>query len=368
WGLKLLMGTRDAQQDENVTPIFGLSEVRLRPIVERIAREPVASFTVTIDHKVEGHRGYSAEKLIPTFHYPTKSGPTRSTTVFVKWFHQPGLHEAHHYANLEKQHAPIPRMYGTLTDTDQREMIFLEYLDPIDDLHPFHRFQNGTEGFLQFLGLAARFNAVQLEGEYASRLPRRDIARDLQGVGSVLDRIWDSALKGDLGNPIKKLCSSSRDKLPSLKVLADSVVDPIGKMELGLGHNDFYPDSAAWRRETRELLALDLESVGFAPRFYDVARWVGAPDDVQTRCLPRQELAEHYLQEYARWGGTPVPIDEFLKDTQILWMAQALTMLGWRLRRAQDGRVDWTDDREEGRRVFRDDLHRQLSILLGEVS
>ena len=32
--------------------------------------------------------------------------------------------------------------------------------------------------------------------------------------------------------------------------------------------------------------------------------------------------------------------------------------------RALDGKVDWTDDREEGRRVFREELHKTLSALL----
>ncbi len=56
---------------------------------------------------------------------------------------------------------------------------------------------------------------------------------------------------------------------------------------------------------------LDLESVGFAPRFYDVAPWLGAPDGVRPRCRPRSELAEHYLTEYARWGGCAVPVAQF---------------------------------------------------------
>lgn len=138
-------------------------------------------------------------------------------------------------------------------------------------------------------------------------------------------------------------------------------------METGLAHTDFYPENTGWRRETGELLMIDLEFVGFAPLFYDVAGWIGAPDNIQKRCCPRRELAQYYLEQYARWGGCPVPLEQFLEDTRILWMASEFKMLGWRLGRALDGCVDWTDNREEGRRVFRDELQRDLSILLQQV-
>ena len=101
----------------------------------------------------------------------------------------------------------------------------------------------------RFLGVAARFNAIQPCAEYADRLPHRDIAQDLTKAPATLERIWNYGCKGQLGAPLQRLCCGSRDKLPRLQRLSAELVDPITQMEVGLAHNDFYPDSTGWRRE-----------------------------------------------------------------------------------------------------------------------
>lgn len=355
-----LKHTKD--DNEKVTPVFGLTKSQLQPVVDNIAGETVTSFDIGIEHQVKGHYGYGAEKVIPTFSYTTKSGGKGKVTIFIKHFHAPERTEAHHYVYLNRQQAPIPKMYGALTDSDQREIIFLEYLKPIDDLHPFHQFFSDLDRFQKFLAVAARFNAIKLLGKYATQLPRRDIGQWL--MESRLDSIWKHACKGELGDTIKQICSSSVDKLPRLEMLASKLIEPIKRMDIGLNHNDFYPDSTGWRRDTNELLILDLETVGFAPRFYDVARWLGIPDDIQPRCCPRRELAQYYLKQYKYWGDSYVSIHQFIEEISILCMAQTFNMLWFRLRRALDGKVDWTEDRDEGRRIYREDLYKNLSFLL----
>lgn len=113
--------------------------------------------------------------------------------------------------------------------------------------------------------------------------------------------------------------------------------------------------------------AARLEGVRLAPRFSDVARWLGAPDAIQPRCLPREELARHYLAAYARWGGSAVPLVQFLEETRLLCLKDTLKMLPFAFNRALDGGVDWTRDREEGRRLYRDEVYGQLTILLREI-
>ena len=361
-----IMGASNIQTSDDITPVFRLTKSQLKPIIDNIVSDKtVESFDVSIKHQVQGYYGYQAEKVIPTFTYTTTTGHTGKVTVFVKWFYREGPAEAHNYAYLTKHQAPIPRMYGTLTNREQREMLFLEYLDPITDSE---RFLNDFEQFHQFLALAACFNAIQPSREYAAQLPHHDIDRSLTEAVSVLNSIWDYGCKGELGNALKKFCSGREDRLSRLQTLAKRLIEPVTQMETGLAHTDFYPENTGWRRETEELLMLDLEFVGFAPRFYDAAGWIGAPDDIQHRCRPREELAQYYMKQYTRWGGCPVPLEQFLEDTRILWMASELRMLGWRLGRALDGRVDWTEDRDEGRRVLREGLHEDLSILLRQTS
>ena len=138
-------------------------------------------------------------------------------------------------------------------------------------------------------------------------------------------------------------------------------------MSTGLIHSDIYPENTGWRRETGELLILDLEWIGFGPRFYDAASLLGAPDDQQPHFRRRDKLAQYYMEEYVRWGGEAIPLSKFMEENSILWMSRILNMLWFSLARALDGRVDWTDDQEEGRQFFRDGLGKTLEVLFHQM-
>jgi aminoglycoside phosphotransferase (APT) family kinase protein len=349
------------------TAVFGLTRGQLWPIVEGIAGEAVRSFDIAVAHQVEGHYGYQAEKVIPTFTYATRSGRSGETVVFAKRFHEPGPREAHHYAQLAARGAPVARMYGSLTGPDGREIVFLEFLMGGGSLMPFDGFLRDADSFLPFLALAARFNALRPSEQHRPLLQVQtadDLRRWYGNAAEALGRIWEGAARGELGDSLKDLCADGRGKLPALRQLAADLIAPVSRMAVGLVHGDFYPDQVLRREHTGELVLTDLEGVGLGPRFADVARWVGAPDEVQSRCLPQRELARHYLDAYRQWGGAAVPLARFLEETHLLALADELTMLPFSFGRSLDGKVDWTEDRDEGRRVFRAEMHRQLRVLL----
>lgn len=359
------MTTDHQSSGRSPTPVFGLLGRQLQPVVERIAGgEAVASFSISIDHQLEGHYGYGADKLIPTISYVTQSGQRGEATVFVKLFREAERSEARHYVGLANHGAPISRLFGALTTGDGREMIFLEYLEPVVD---FMGMLEDRRQFEQLLSVAARFNAVTPTPEYAATLPRRDFARELSEVAPVLARIWQHGAKGDIGDDLRRLCSADEGKLDALRQLAARLVEPIAGMDVGLLHNDFYPDSVAWHRETGELLVVDLESVGLGPRFYDVARWLGAPDEMQYHASARGLLAERYLGEYEQYTRRRIDLHQFLVEARSLWLAGTLTMLFFFLDRSLDGRMDWTDDRAEGRRQSQAELYEQVKALLCEA-
>lgn len=374
------MCARDQRRVEEQTPVFGLSEAQLGPIVGEIAGGPVASFDISVEHRVAGPYGVSAEKIIPTFSYRTRSGRGGSATVFAKRPYEmmPGHGEAPHYRHLAQHGAPIPRMYGALTDQQQREILFLEYLDVVTEPEPCERFLNDPEQFPKFVSLVAHLNAIRPSEEYAARL-RRDIPRRpgppgwdwrqrMEDVCTDLDRIWEHGAEGDLGAALRRLCAGSQERLGRLRDVAMGLVEPASQMETGFTHNDCYPHCTGHRRETGELLIFDLEDVGFEPRFFDIAPWLGAPDEVQPRCAPREELAQHYLGEYAQRGGEPPSLAQFLEETRVLWLVYTLMMLGWWVNQAVDGPTDRTkEDSADYRRRNCDELHRHLAILLAQV-
>jgi hypothetical protein len=356
-----------SSSDSDITPVFGLTKAQLQPVIHNIVPdETVVSFDIVIEHQVQGYCGYSAEKVIPTFICTKESGRVERTTVFAKRFHRTGTAEAHYYAALQEHQAPIPRMYEVLTDPDGREILFLEYLEPIGDIQACDEFMNDLDNFRQCLSATAHFNAIQPSGEYVHQFPVKDIGRGLANSIVTLEHIWDSACRGNLGDALKHLCSGSRTGLRQLQACARRLVEPVEKMRTGLIHSDIYAENTGWRRSSGELLIIDLEWIGFGPRFYDAARWLGAPDDRQLHLCQRNELARHYMEQYVRWDGSAVPLDQFMKESFMLWKAQIFSMLWFRLARALDGHVDWTEDREAGRRFFRGSLYRDLCILVRE--
>ena len=349
----------------NATNIFGLTRPQLRPIVNSIAQDvPVISFDITVERQVQGYYGYSAEKLIPTFSYTTQSGATGESTVFVKRFHRTGPAEAHFYACLQEYRAPIPRMYGALIDSEGREILFLEYVEPIGDIQACERFADDLDNLRKSLAATAHFNAIQLSAEDVSQLPFKDVGQGLADTCETLEHIWDHACLGELGADLKRLCLSSQNGLSQLQALAEGLIEPVAKMRSGLIHSDIAPENTGWRRCTGELLILDLEWIGIGPRFFDAAHWLGgAPDDLQPHCCQRDELAQYYLDQYVLRGGEETPLDQFMKEVSILWIAQNFTMLWFSLARALDGQVDWTEDREAGRRSAGEWLYQELDAL-----
>lgn len=350
---------------ESAIPVFGFAKSQLWPIVESIAGAPVVSFEVTIEHRVAGRYGDRGDKVIPTFEYKTQCGHFARATVFVKRHCEPGPAEAYHYAYLAEHGAPIPRMYGWLTDQNKREVIFLEHLDVVTDEDPYLEFLSDPGRFRQFLSATARFNAIRPSGSYAEQLRRQEWGVQLTRAARVLENIWDLARKGELGRGLAEFCSGPRDRLTRLQTLAERLISPVSRMERGLCLYDHRPCDTGWRRETGELLIFDLEFVELLPRFWDMAEWLGAPEEVRRVCCPRTELAGHYLEEYVRSGGSRVAVDEFLEEARILWTVWHFTDLWWRRDRALGkGSAHLTkDDNSEYLRENRAALLGQLDLL-----
>jgi hypothetical protein len=362
------------RNDDTPTQVFGLTKAQLRPIVEEIAGEPVDSLEVRIEHEVQGPYGAGAEKLVPTFSYVTTGGGRGEAVVFAKRFYEEltGPREAHHYRYLAHQGAAIPRIYGALRDEQDREILLLEYVDVITEAR--ERFVGDAEQFPSFLSVLAQFNAIQPSSEYAALL-RRGMAMwqepweaRVANAPALLHRIWERAEAGELGEALQRTCSSASGALAPLCRLAAQLLELVSHMEVGLVHNDLSLEHVGRRRQTGELLLFDLDDIGLTPRFYDVAGWLGAPDQIESRCAPREELAQHYLAAYARRGGIAPPLTAFLDEIRALWLVSEFSWLQWYLHEALE--EPWERTRrgdEDYPRESREGVHRHLAILLAQV-
>ncbi|MBT5536307.1 phosphotransferase [Candidatus Poribacteria bacterium] len=291
---------------------------------------------------------------------PTKG--SGSLTMLVKRFHTPGEREAAHYAHLHAHGAPIPDLYLAETDATGREILFLEFLEAIVDLDPMAGFLSNAVNFGKFLTAAARLNAIRPSQAYASILRPRNLGGTWEEARGSLTALVQLAAAGSLGDAVRRTVSEMAPG--SLVALSHRLEARLAEMPVGLVHNDHDSANTGLRRATGELLIFDLEFVGIGPRFTDVAGALGETDAEQPRCLPRSALAAQYLAAYALAGGDAPSVDTLLGETRDLLMAGTLRMLGWSIGRALDGVVDWTEDRDDGRREARAGLLADLQRLV----
>jgi hypothetical protein len=338
--------------ESDPTCVFGLSETQLRPIVEAAAGESVASFDISIERQVEGDYGFAAEKLIPTFSYVTTEGRRGRITVFAKHSHNPESPEAEKYGLLAAHGVPIPDVYGVVRSPEGRPILFLEYLDVSEEAQS----ARSTEGLLELLSLKARVNAIRPTPEQTALLPSwwEGPAAEV----STLEVLWEEAERGDLGEDLQQFCTSRWPDLPGLLAFFRRLEEQARAMPMGVLHNDFSTGNTG-QRATGERVVMDPELMGRGPRFGDVSGWLGSPEDLRERTENQRDLAEHYLREYARWGGSPPSLEECLDECRLLWVYGLCNLdFGLGLARAD------SDTCEEYRAAFRRGLLKQLTLLL----
>ncbi len=208
------------------TPVFGQTREQLWPIVEEAAGEAVASFEISMEHDPPEPYGAAGEKEIPTFGYVTSAGRAGRITVFVKRYNRTGPAEARQYRFLVEHQAPVPRLYGVLTDPEGRETLFIEYLDAG---RAARSAAYRGDGLLGFLALQARFQAIEPSPEFAAWLEDNGVAmRDrLAGAEPALQQIWEHSVNGELGHDLQDFCSSSGSALRQIRRLVRHVIEPV---------------------------------------------------------------------------------------------------------------------------------------------
>jgi hypothetical protein len=341
-------------KDKEQTPVFGLSKPELKPIVENVAGEKVISFNVEVVPHEWAHYGVRGEKLVVHFDFITHSRDSGHASVFVKLQGEPGGRvgsdgrheypspvEAHHYRWLSRHGASIPQMFGALTVCvpDEREVLFLENLHHVvEEEEPWPQFQSNAKQFHSYLSALAYFNAIDPMPEYRKMLPHphRHFCHQMSHWTEKIDRLWSCAKQGMLGQDVKTVCSEeNRRRIHTLETV---LKHDIGLMPMGLSAGDQEP----WQSGSRlngEAVLFDFELVGFAPRFYDPAVTLGAPEGFCPRCGLQEELAKFYLDIYCRHSKSSVPLQKFLTETRTLWLTWTLGWIEYSYRVDLDGRA-----------------------------
>ena len=366
---------------DEITPVFGLTKSQLLPIVQGLGGAAGDAFEVVVSRQLPAEDwGGACEPVVLAFTFTTPAGEARAAEVFAKRYQHPGPREAKHYAWLSQLGAPVPNYYGRAAGPDEREVLFLECIDAPNQDRQVYLDPAACRSFFTTL---ARFNATRPPEGLRHLLPQQDWAlrlgptgawNDRRGywpAGRVLGRIRAHEQEAPRDDALGRFCTGPQEHLRAIALGAERLAGPIGHMETGPVHDDFRAAQTGWRRSPRELVVYDLEFLGLGPRFHDVATVLGEPDEEQTFCLPRPELARLYLQEYARAGGEAPPLAQFLAEVRLLHLAHRLSVLGWWLGYVYHAEGEPGQSEQQKAKMVaarRDELYAWLRFLLAGVT
>lgn len=319
---------------------FDLSEALPLSVLESVAGGPIAGLTASpsvLEHSVLERDGGS--RLV-TFRYTLQNGETGETALFVKKCVWKGKPESIHYRYLAAAGVPTPRLYAAALNAQGEEVIFLE---PVTSTG----FQYNSEAeWREMLSLLARFNACLVTPDYALHL------HPYEQVGLLDETLWLTGLSARVSEAQLdfglRACGVSEQELPPFKLAASKLFAQVEAQPKGLLHQDFHPDNFGWRGEHEQMVVFDLHKNSHGPRFADVVPYLALPDwsghkaflDVAKDEITRRErLTQHYLDQYARFGGGVVSSETFRSETSALFWAHKVTALGWLAERRQDAAV-----------------------------
>jgi len=355
----------------NTSPIFNISHTKLVGIIEKIANEPINSFNVNAINKKLGPSGIRGDYLVPTIEYTTKSLSNKKITIFVRRPHRerPGESQLHHYEYLSGRNIPIPKLYDSIIDGEGREVLFLEYLEEIREEDEI--FLSDENHVRKFLSLMAQFNTTRLSIDYIAQLgndmARRNWVRNwniwLTWAIFALKIFEERAYSGELGKTLKNAFCTSSDKLNQLKELSIQLMNHVNKFKKGYIHGDFHPGNTAWRHRRKELVVFDFEDVMIDVRFYDIAMYLGAPDNVEKRCIKQNDLAEYYLEQYYYFSGESINIKNFLNELYIIWLAHKCNIWSPMF----DTSSIWSEMPKEEKQRRSDQIYEQLDMLFCQI-
>ena len=341
--------------------IFNLPKETLHRVAEAAAGAELESFEIVEMQQLKGFRGYAAEKVLPLIEYRTRAGARGRVTIFGKRMYGPDITEQRQYEFLERHRVPTPKRLGFARDERGLEILFFEKLDEIG----FNE-QNSDE-VRNYISLLARLNSIQPSSGDPWSPPPHLVARELMDgflVPRDLNVVWQHADSGELGPEIQALCAKERTRLPELVKTSIELGRRLDRLPRALLHEDFAGRNTGWRNGRTEFVLFDVHRLSIGPRFWDAMFVLGSPQEPAFKIMPWEESLNFYFSELSRFGGPAGTIADYQHDRGLMAASNAFSAFRWMIRLALSGEVDWTEDREEGRKSYRSSVLGTLETVL----
>lgn len=225
-----------------------------------------------------------------------------SRLVFVKRS-IPRRREGQHYTAL-KERTDIPRCFGYFVDKEDRELLFLEFVqDRISLQNDSH-----VKGALDVL---SGVNAMDL-----SRAAHVDDAvQDLiecmndwpTSLAVIRDHLKDAEVargRNDQANAV----------YPRLLEVVDSVKRTVGSMTFLPDHKDPHRFNFGRRQHAGDVVMFDLHGFGYKPRFHGIGTFLDCAASYRSSRSWYRALCEYYLEHFNQKAGSRVTFEEFRND------------------------------------------------------
>ena len=200
----------------------------------------------------------------------------------------------------------------------------------------------------ELLSLLARYNACPVPQDAVSHLHHFE-------QGGKVGGWWITGFDSfpptfDTIEKNLRVCGVADGELATLGSAAQDLCKRVDALPKSLLHQDFLPDNFGWRGERESLVVFDVHKNCLGPRFADAAPYLGLPDwsntadflvehpideqpvgEAPVHDLPdrRKRLTQHYLDEYARFGGEQVSIETFQEEVSLLFWTHKVAVLWW---------------------------------------
>lgn len=317
---------------------FALDESQVLSLLENAAGSSLTGFTIS---PPDTENLYGSDKQLVDFRCLLPNKESVEKTIFVKKCVWKRKSEAIHYRYLASKGVPTPHLYGAVQNAAGEEIVFLEPVTAtgLDE-------QSEAE-WGKMLSLLACFNTCPVTAEYKLHL------HPYEQVGQFDANSWVTGLNAHLSDSQVeaglRACGVSGNELSRLIQAACSMLAKVEAQPVGLLHQDFHPDNFGWRGAREEMVVFDLHKNSLGPRFADAAPYLGLPDwsgrkafldgSEEVTSTRREALTQHYLAEYARFGGAQVSMEVFRAETTALFWAHKVSVLYWLAERNRDEAV-----------------------------
>jgi tRNA A-37 threonylcarbamoyl transferase component Bud32 len=348
--------------------LFEINYPEVKEMLQVNFEHSITSIQYEVTEKKVAMPGLCGEYVIPRIFLSFNDGTTNSILLFARrQLNSRESKQAHHYKYLSELGIPVPKLYGMKYDARGCEIMLLSYEKEIADEMTFF---SSEENIKKFIDLSAKLSSVTLPMEYISLIGRdmagkndtRDWKTWMPWAMYILDRIWNLARKGDLNKDLEKLCNSDLIKT-DLQRIALVLIRRINSFEIGISHSDFRPNNMVLLADN-QLGLIDFEDVIMDARYYDIARYLGAPVSLFTW---DERLREDYLAYFVKrndlYGGQKLDLPAFKQELFQIWYTRTLNLWEWLPNEFGGPDYDFTpagknkDERCEN-------LYRQLSALV----